>query len=236
MTFISDIGTVDLCDNHIINVSSDLIEPFRGFDIYIYCGVQNCFETYSVDVVSVKVSYDGSEFCCNEVITLSADHITFIQVPFINIDGAQCTPSSTSTVPDTSLCPTISVTSTYLALTSTVSVSPSPSSSYSSSHITHSSSVTFTFFTSSMPPNPSSIISLSAHPTHAPSLTSYSSATTDLSFSFSPTISPSPLLCPTEDSQWQETAAGQNATGTCYKGTFNGQFDHLCHTLYLSFH
>ena len=147
--------------------------------------------------------------------------------------------SLTSTLPDPASCSNISVISTYSALTSIVSDSLSPFSSfynYSSSHLIHSPSVTSTFFTSSMPPSPSSIISSSSYPTHAPSLTFYSSATTVSSFSLlSPTISPSPLLCPAEN-QWPDTGAGQNATGTCHKGTFNGQFDHLCHTLYLSFH
>ena len=250
---LSDIGNVTLLKNHIINVSSDLIEPSKGF--YLYWASGGGATIYLYDV---KVYYgaNSSEIPCNGVLTLGtslSSGVSFLSREIVInhseiriLTDTICYPSdccssnnddgtcfSISTLQDLSSCPTISA---YPASTSTVSVSPSPFSSlydYSSSHITYSPSVTSTFFTSSMPPSPS-IISSSSYPTHAPSLTSYSSATTVSSFSLlSPTISPSPLLCPAQDSQWQETAAGQNATGTCYKGTFNGQFDHLCYIHYI---
>ena len=268
VTFINDKGNVSLCGNHIINVSSHLIEPSKGFRLYWAPGPSLGYETLTISNVSVSYGPNKSEISCNgefRHINSNMDAIPSL-IPgvlspkiMINSDcrvmisNESTCPSNqtlsiivcptfflTSTLPDPASCPTISVTSTYFTLTSTASASPSPPLSftnYSSSHLTHSLSVTSTFSIISMPPNPSSIISSSSYPIHAPSLTSYSSATTVSSFSLlSPTISPSPLLCPAQDSQWQETAAGQNATGTCHKGTFNGQFDHLCHTLYLSFH
>ena len=260
-----NIGIASFRNDHSINVSSDLIEPSKGFYLYWTSawtippdgagGANHIDATLTVSNMSVSYGSYRSEFSCNEVIitgenldllspkiTINSDCEVMISmstcssIPLI-VSGCNPTPSLTSTLPDPSLCPTISLTSTYPTPTSTVSASPSPLSNfydYSSSHITHHSPlVTSTFSTSSMPPNPSSIISSSSHPTHAPSLTFYSFATTVSSFSlFSPTISPSPLLCPAQD-QWPDTAAGQNATGTCLKGTFNGQFDHLCYIHYI---
>ena len=255
---LSDIGNVTLHKNHIINVSSDLIEPSKGFYLYWAAGGGATIYLY---YVKVYYGTNSSEIPCNGVLTLCSSvssGVSFLSREIVinhseirNLTDTICNPSdccssnndggtntcfSDSTLLNLSSCLTISA---YPALTSTASASLSPSLSFynysSSVHLTHPPSVASTFLTSSMPPSPSSIISSSSYPTHAPSLTSYSSATTVLSFSlFSPTISPSPLLCPTED-QWSETAAGQNVTGTCYKGTFNGQFDHLCYILF-SFH
>lgn len=243
MTFIDTVG-FQSCHNYYIAMvnSSNLIEPSKGFYFYWVADASDGATLVNLTVSNVKVSYGvntSNEIPCNRVLTLGTN--LAVLSPEIMIDSCSeiiiltnnnCYPSDVccynnssnlDILLDPSSCPTISVTSTLPSLTSTVSDSPSPSSS-------------FIFSTSSMPPNPSSIISSSSHPISDPSLTSYSSATTDLSFSLlSPTISPSPFLCPAQD-QWPETAAGQNVTGTCYKGTFNGQFDHLCHTLYLSFH
>ena len=256
MTFIDTVASQS-CHNYIAMVnSSNLIEPSKGFYFYWVADASDGTTPVNLTVSNVKVSYGvntSNKIPCNEVLTLSTN--LAVLSPEIMIDSCSeiiiltnnncylsdvCCYNNSSNLDilsDPSLCPTISVTSTLPSLTSTVSDSSSPSSSfydYSSSHITHSPSVTATFFTSSMPPSPSSIISSSSCPTCAPSFTSYSSATAVSSFSlFSPTISPSPLLCPAEN-QWQETAAGQNVTGTCYKGTFNGQFDQLCY-IYIVF-
>ena len=261
VTYLRD--AVDLCGNHTINVNSNLIEPSKGFCLFWVPSPDDA--TLTVSNVSVSYGPSKSEISCNgefkhidptspplfsgvlsPEIIINSDCKVMISnesacstSQSLNIgDSCNFISSLASTLPDPASCSNISVISTYSALTSIVSDSLSPFSNlynYSSSHLTNSLSVTSTFFTSSMPPSPS-IISSSSYPTHAPSLTSYSSATTVSSFSlFSPTISPSPLLCPAQD-QWPNTGAGQNVTGTCHKGTFNGQFDQLCHTLYLSFH
>ena len=220
MTFISDIETVDPCGNHSINVSSDLIEPSKGF--YLYWALSLSDATLGLNVSNVSVSYGSSrseieiQLCYGNAVSHKVVVRSDCEIAILNTTSSSscnnchycqssCTSDLASTLPTS--CPAFSLTPSF-SMISTPLVSPSPSSiinNYSSS----------------------------SHPTGAPSFTSYPSATTDLSLF--PTISPSPLLCAAED-QWPQTAAGQNATGTCYKGTFNGQFDHLCHILYLSFH
>lgn len=215
MTFISDIETVGPCGNHIINVRSDLIEPSKGFYLYWALSVA----TFGLNVSNVSVSYGPSrseteiQLCREKAVSHEVVVHSDCEIAILNTTSSSscnnchyqssCAYDLASTLPTS--CPAFSFTPSF-SMISTPLVSPSPSSiinNYSSS----------------------------SHPTGAPSLTSYPSATTDLSLF--PTISP-PLLCAAED-QWPETAAGQNVTGTCYKGTFNGQFDHLCYILF-SFH
>ena len=221
MTFISDIETVTLCDDHSINVSSDLIEPSKGFYLYWTLGDATLATLGRLNVSNVSVSYGSSrseieiQLCYVSAVSHKVVIHSDCEIAILNTtsssscdnchycqSSSSCTFDLASTLPTS--CPAFSLTPSF-SMISTPLVSPSPSSiinNYSSS----------------------------SHPTHAPSLTSYSSATTD--FSLFPTISPSPLLCAAED-QWSETAAGQNATGTCYKGTFNGQFDHSCYIHYI---
>lgn len=228
----ADIGTTDFCrqasisftTRYSINISSATASFHNPFYLYWEANAP----VISITVSNVSVSYGAQIQICNEdseprpVETnphnvSHRSHAIMVQITNTNIKcDTNCSYKYTET------CDSQDILNSSLSLLC-------PSSSLMIS------SVTSTVFMISMPPS-LSIISSSTYPTHAPSLTSYSSATTVSSFSLlSPTISPSPLLCPAQD-QWPNTAAGQNATGTCYKGTFNGQFDHLCYTLYLSFH
>ena len=226
----ADIGTTDFCRQasisfttiYSINISSATASFRNPFYLYWEANAP----VISITVSNVSVSYGAQIQFCNGVSEQRLEtnppvhprsHAIMVQITNTNIEcDTNCSYRYTET------CDSQNILNSSLSLLC-------PSSSLMIS------SVTSTVFMISMPPS-LSIISSSTYPTHDPSLTSYSSATTVSSFSlFSPTISPSPLLCPAEN-QWPNTGAGQNATGTCHKGTFNGQFDHSCYTLYLSFH